>query len=80
MAGPLQVDLDEDERRVLKVLTDAGRPLEVVELASAARLTVDETQEIVKRLIEKGVAGRVDPEPIRSRVEIDDSALQRVAG
>ena len=31
MAGPLQVDLDDEERRVLQVLTEAGRPLEVVE-------------------------------------------------
>lgn len=80
MAGPLQVGLDEEERRVLKVLAEAGRPLEVVELASAARLTVDETQEIVRRLVEKGVAGRVQPEPIRERVEVDDEALERVAG
>lgn len=79
MAGPL-VDLDEAERRVLKVLTEAGRPLEVVELASATRFSVDETQQIVAALISKGVAGRVDPEPIRERVEVDDEALERVAG
>ena len=80
MAEPLQVDLDDEERRVLKVLTEAGRPLEVVELASATRLSVDETQKIIKRLIDKGVAGHVEPEPIRDRVEVDDQALERVAG
>lgn len=76
----LQVDLDDEERRVLQVLTEAGRPLEIVELASAALLSISEAQKIVKQLIDKGVAGAVEPEPIRQRVEIDDSALQRVAG
>jgi DNA-binding Lrp family transcriptional regulator len=79
MAGSLQVDLDQDERRVLKLLVDAGRPLEVVELASAARLSVEETKKIVKGLVDKGVAGRVDPEPIRNRVEVDNRALALVA-
>jgi hypothetical protein len=77
--APQPIELTDVERHVLAILRGARQPMDVIALASAALLDVDEALKIVDGLKKKGVVDVGPPEPIRERLEVDEDALQRVA-
>jgi hypothetical protein len=78
VAAPETIKLTDDERLVLATLEDAKRPMDVIALATATSLSVERTLEAVERLKANKVVAVQPPEPIRERVQVEESALQRV--
>ncbi len=73
------IELSDLELRVLSTLKEAARPLDMIEIASATLLDVDEVLKAVHGLSGKGLVGSRPPEPVRERIQIDEGALQKVA-
>lgn len=73
-------DLSSLELEILTTLEKARRPLDAIEVASAALLSVEEALEGLRQLRTKGIIHELPPEPIRERFGAEEDALQKVAG
>ena len=69
--------LTDRQLAVLDVLERSGRPLDAIEVASLARLSLADALATLQELAERGYAERLDPQPLHQRYALDVQELQK---